>query len=82
MVKNKDIETLKKKLNELETQSQQQAQCFFAYLSCIAELLVEKGIVPDEEFSKRLKKHKTAFKKIAMSAEFYKIMQGLKKKSR
>ena len=75
-----DLETIKKKLIELELKVSKLAQANFAYVNAILQLLAEKGITDQKEYKRYLDLYKKQYSKVIQDAEFLRMMRQLKGK--
>jgi len=79
---NKDLEQIKKKLNELEGQFSMLSHKTFSYLAALTSLLDSKGVASSEEIVKSIEENKKLFSRAQNEAEFWKLSEQLKKKKK
>lgn len=76
----KDLERIKKKLNELDSKLDKLTDRTFAYLTAILQILEDKGVASHKEIIGYLEKHKKGISKVSEGVEFWKIMKQFRKK--
>jgi len=76
---NKDLDQIKKKLNELDERLKTTVTITMSYLTALMDILEEKGVASKAEIIKQIDEQKVFFKSVSREVEFQKMMRPVKR---